>query len=231
MAGARPGSGGAGDAGEEPAGRARAGGGARWNRPAGGAGDGGSEELGLDQALALALRWLGFRARTAREIARRLQDRGFPEPVVAAVLDRLQGWGYIDDRRLARDQVEGARVRHIGPLRLRAELLRRGIAPPLADQVLAEGWPEGAELEQARQLARRRWAQLKGSPARSQGAEARPHPGDRPGSDPRRRAAGRLYRYLLGRGFHAHVAEKVVRELVGDLQDGAGGGTGSHRSM
>ncbi|QIA27012.1 hypothetical protein DYI95_005295 [Thermaerobacter sp. PB12/4term] len=227
MAGARPVSGGAGEAGDEPAGSAGAGGAARWDRPAGGAGAGGGEGLGLDQALALALRWLGLRARTAREIARRLQERGFPEPVVAAALDRLRGWGYIDDRQLARDQVEGAQVRHIGPLRLRAELLRRGIAPPLADQVLAEGWPEGAELEQARQLARRRWAQLEGSLARRQGAEASLQARDRPGSDARRRAAGRLYRYLLGRGFHAQVAERVVRELLGDLQDGAGGRAGA----
>ncbi|GAB6875694.1 hypothetical protein JCM13210_04200 [Thermaerobacter litoralis] len=230
-----------------PAAPAPAGPGAVPLPPPGAAGEGpGAEEAAVREALTLALRWLGRRARTAREIAGRLRERGFADPVIGAALARLARWGYVDDGRLARDQAEAAPGRHIGPRRLRAELLRRGVAPAVVDGAVAEAWPPGREREQARQLARRRWARIWGEmERRHRSSPAEPAPwqggggaagdgtagaeagaGGRAGAGveaERRRAAGRLFRYLVGRGFSAQVAEEVVREL---LEETAAGGSG-----
>ena len=215
--------------------------------PPGATGDGpGAEEAAVREALTLALRCLGRRARTAWEITGRLRERGFAEPVIGAALARLARWGYVDDGRLARDQAEAAPGRHIGPRRLRAELLRRGVAPAVVDGAVAEAWPPGREREQARQLARRRWARIWGEMERRHRSSPAGEPspwqgavspeGDGTAAEAgagvgagaaieaeRRRAAGRLFRYLVGRGFSAQVAEEVVREL---LEETAAGGSG-----
>lgn len=219
------------------------------------AGDDGSDEAAVREALVLALGWLGLRARTEQEITRRLRDRGVPEPVARVALARLRRWGYVDDRRLAQEQVEGARVRHIGPRRVRAELMRRGVPAAVVDAVVAEAWPGDVERDEARRLARRRWAQLarrlRPDPAQGesvpfpvQGGEGdgvpdTGHTGPVAGSavahrredgramvQERRRAAGRVYRYLVGRGFSARVAAEVVREVVAGLEaiEGEAGG-------
>ena len=152
---------------------------------------------GEAEALQLALRWLGVRARTERELRDRLAGRGAEPAVIEAVLERLRRWGYLDDRRLAVDMVDRAGVRQIGPRRVRAELLRRGVAADVVGEALAERLPPERERELALQLARRRWERL-----------AAGEPGD-----PARLAA-RLYRFLVGRGFRPEVAEEAARRAM-----------------
>ena len=101
------------------------------------------------------------RAHLRRELERKLTARGFDGDEVAAALDRLHELGYLDDRQTARDLASfRMRRRHDGPLKVQAELRRRGADADLAEQVVRELLPDGdrqaARREAERWLARGR---------------------------------------------------------------------------
>ena len=93
-----------------------------------------------------------FRAELSTKLAR----RGFEEEVVGATCDWLEELSYLDDRSAAERLVRGSLSRKgYGPLRMRAELVRRGVAAEVIDSTLAEAWRSG-EDERALEVARAR---------------------------------------------------------------------------
>ena len=83
--------------------------------------------------------------------------------------------------------------RGYGTARLRAELRTRGVAPALIEAALA-AVDRGAQIEEARRLARRRLPSL---------TRAAPQ-----------KAASRLRDHLLRRGFPGALVAQVVRESL-----------------
>lgn len=154
------------------------------------------------QALDLALRWLGARARTERELRDRLRQRGVSPGVIDTTVERLRQWGYLDDRSFAEDFVERTlAVRQIGPRRLVEELRRRGVGGRLAAEIVAERVPAERALDLARAAARRRLGRWQEGDAAA--------------------ARGHLYRFLTARGFDPETAARVVREHLGEDEAGA----------
>jgi regulatory protein len=124
----------------------------------------------------------------------RLERRGAPPDVAAAVVVDLAGRGHVDDGVFARQWVEARSARGYGPARLRAELRARGVAPRLIDAALSAVLPE-AQLARARAAAGRRLPALRrAGPAR---------------------AAARLRDFLLRRGYPGSVVAQVLRETTG----------------
>lgn len=157
--------------------------------------DPGGGEAG--SCLAAALRDLGRRALTVEELRRRLTRRGFSEAAVGGALDYLTRRGWLDDRAYARQYVAAHREGRAaqGPLRVAAELRRRGVPPDIVAEVLAG--MEGAELEaQAEALVRSRLSRVQGADRRS--------------------ARRRLAALLIRRGFEPEVAASVLRRVLGE---------------
>lgn len=144
------------------------------------------------QAQRVAGDLLSRRPWTRAQLEARLQRRGAPPPVAAAVAADLVARGLLDDAAFARQWVQARAGRGYGPGRLRAELRARGVAEPLIAAALGL-LPPGAAL--ARALAGRRLPQLR---------RARPD-----------RRAARLRDYLARRGFAPAVVARVVRETLG----------------
>lgn len=136
---------------------------------------------------------LSRRAWTQAELTARLERRGAPAEIAAAVVADLVARGHVDDRAFADSWVEARSARGIGVTRLRAELRARGVARPLIDSALAGTDPE-RQLEEARAAARRRLPGLR---------RGRPD-----------RIGARLHDHLLRRGYPAAVAARVVRETL-----------------
>ena len=84
-----------------------------------------------------ALRYLGYRARTRKEIALKLAD--YPCEVVNDVLIMLEEYKYVDDFAFAEDYVQ-SRVRNkgYGKLRLHRELQERGVETDIIETVLSK---------------------------------------------------------------------------------------------
>src|SRR5262245_25753666 len=93
---------------------------ARRSKPLGG---GARRELDAKAARAAAVDLLARKAWTRRELTRRLERRGAPPDIAAAVVDELAKRGYLDDEALALGWAEArARARKVGSVRLKQEL-------------------------------------------------------------------------------------------------------------
>ena len=83
-----------------------------------------------------ALELLARREHSRRELTRKLVARGFPDEVVAPVLERLERTGALADARFTDSFVRSRIAKGQGPQRIRAELAQRGIADGEAEGVL-----------------------------------------------------------------------------------------------
>lgn len=145
------------------------------------------------RAYAAALKMLTRRDHGRAELAGKLAAKGFDEPVVAAVLDRLAGFGYLDDRRFARIWAEAAvrSGRGVGP-RIALELRRRGIAEETVREVLAELSDGYVEADLLRQQMERRYAGFDPATATD-------------------RDRARIFNYFRRRGFSGGAIAAVLR--------------------
>ncbi len=83
-----------------------------------------------------ALALLARREHSRRELTRKLGTRGFPESVIAPVLDELERSGSLADARFTDSFVRSRVAKGQGPQRIRADLAQRGIADTEADEAL-----------------------------------------------------------------------------------------------
>lgn len=154
----------------------------------------GSAEVVL--ATEMTLRLLAVRLRSRRELNDRLRRHGITAEVRRRVLDRLTEDGFLDDLRFARAWIQGRlTTRPSGRVRLRAELLRKGVAAEVIEQALREAFAMADEQELAVAVARARLRRYRGeSPEVAS-----------------RRLAGVLHR----RGFSAGAIARALRDVLG----------------
>lgn len=153
----------------------------------------GAEVAVMDRALNL----LAHRARSARELRRRLLQKGEPAPLVEAALERLARMGLIDDAEYARQVARStAVVRGASKRRVRQELFRRGVASEIADaaieQVYADESVDAGEIVE--RAARKRLKALAGL-------------------DPETRRR-RLYGFLARRGYESDEIRVTLERVL-----------------
>lgn len=147
-------------------------------------------------ATEMALRLLAVRLRSRRELEERLRRRRIAPEVVGGVIDRLTSEGLIDDARFARAWINSRlALRPSGGLRLRGELLRKGVAPEVIEQALREAFSETDEHQLALHVARSRARRYRAQPAEVA----------------YRRLAGVLHR----RGFSPGAIAAALRAVLG----------------
>lgn len=133
-----------------------------------------------------ALTLLARREHSQLELRRKLTSGGHPAPLAAAVAAELAALDLQSEARFVAGYIRSAVARGQGPLKMRAGLLRRGVAAEQVDAALAdrEDW-----LELARQALVKRFGQ------------------EPPGTvaDWARRA-----RFLAGRGFPSDVVATLL---------------------
>jgi regulatory protein len=161
----------------------------------------GEDTAAYDRALNL----LAFRARSARELHRRLTQKGTPPDRADRVIGRLRELGLIDDadfaRQLARSKVSSGASKR----RLHQELFKRGVARDVADEAVDEVLEEENvdEVAVAERVARKRLPSL----AKADEATKR----------------RRLYGFLARRGHNSETIRVVLSQVLGagaDMIDG-----------
>ena len=139
-----------------------------------------------------ALGLLAVRARSRRELERRLLQAGFEPDEVADVLERLGRVGLIDDEAFARQVAEHALgVKRSGRRAVVSSLMAAGVAPDLIEATLADA---GDEEDRAEALARSRASRL--------------------GSLDPVKAFSRLTSLLVRRGYSPEVARQAARRAL-----------------
>lgn len=151
-----------------------------------------------DDIRAYALRLLGQRSYTTRNLRQKLLKKEFPEAETEAALERLTESGLLDDRKFA---LSFARARltstSASPRRVRQFLVQKGIAAVVAgeavQQVIAEEEIDtSAALER---VARRKFATL--------------------GDVEAGKARQRLFGFLCRRGYELDDVRRVTAKLFG----------------
>ena len=149
-----------------------------------------------------ALNLLAFQARSARDLRRKLVQKGEPAEHVERAIERLTAQGLLDDahfaRQLARSKVasQGASRR-----RLQQEMFKRGVAREVADEAIAEVYEdeqvdEGVLVEEVARKKVRSLAKL----------------------DPEARRR-RLYAFLARRGYEGEAIRRAMRAVL-DAEEG-----------
>ncbi|AOW15165.1 recombination regulator RecX [Hydrogenophaga crassostreae] len=133
-----------------------------------------------------ALRLLGQREHSRAELERKLRPHETEAGELAKALDDLQAKGFINEQRVL-ESVIFRRAPRLGVMRVRQELLAKGLAPEAI--ALAVGNLKATEVERAREV----WRKKFGGPA----------------DDAQGRA--KQMRFLSTRGFAAETIYKVVK--------------------
>ncbi len=141
-----------------------------------------------------ALTSLDFCARSAREIGNALRRKGYVEPCVRAVVERLRENGLIDDARYAQRMAEVQSVRPVGLYAFKRKLRAKGISDDDAEAALSafdDEQQQAAALAAAQQLYRK----YEGLPERE--------------------ARAKLSQALARRGFGWDAIEGAVDSIMG----------------
>ncbi len=145
-------------------------------------------------ALERAIRLLGHREHSSLEIAQRLDRDGYPEPVIKAVIERLSGWGYIDESRYTESLIVTKKMSGWGRSRIGRALRDSGISDDAISDALDAHLPEDGELDRAS-------AHL------------------RPARDSDSRWADRQVARLMRKGFTYEIARKAVYRSINSSDD------------
>jgi regulatory protein len=87
--------------------------------------------------LAQALRLLNRKPMSAQDLTERLTSDGYDPEAIAAALEQMRTWGYINDARLGDATVASAVRRKKGPAWLKDQLRRRGIDHAIVTESVA----------------------------------------------------------------------------------------------
>lgn len=102
-----------------------------------------------------ALRLLAHRARSEKELADRLAEKGFAAGLIEDLMVELRGNGLVNDEEFAREWVRQRRgQRGKSRAALRAELVAKGVPSAILERVLSEV-DDGDEADLAREVARK----------------------------------------------------------------------------
>lgn len=150
-----------------------------------------------DAAMERALRYLGARARSRREVADQLHKAGCAAGTVDRVLARLAELAWVDDAAYAAEVAAQGRKSGKGGAAVRRALAGKGVPAEVIDHAVCGAYSGGSERKMALEVASRRAVRLRGLPLATQ----------------QRRLAG----YLARRGYDPEVASDVCRHILEDL--------------
>lgn len=108
------------------------------------------------RARLFVVRSLAVKAQSTAEIVKKLAARDVPAEIALEAIDRVRGYGYLDDDALADQLARGMRGRGYGRRRAEQKLRERGLRGHCADAALDAAYGEQDEAALAREALGRR---------------------------------------------------------------------------
>jgi regulatory protein len=171
---------------------------------------GDAAEAAYRATLDAAVKSLGRREHSRRELEQKLARRGHPRALVTEVLDYLSEHDLQSDARYAEDFVRSRVARGYGPVKIRQELATRGVREPELESQLtepAEFWLEVATSALAKRFGAEPWSCLEDT---DDCPDASADASRVDGYDARRQDWNARARFLARRGFPADLIYRVL---------------------
>lgn len=146
-----------------------------------------------------ALRYLGRRHHSVSELRTKLRQKAYDGELINSVIDELKGKKFLDDKNFAAlFTEENLSVKKWGKNKIRSELIKRGIAREIIDEVLNTYLSGGEQAENAEDLARKKYKSL----------SSRKYESDK--------LRVKLLTFLASRGYDYDVSKNAVDKVMGE---------------
>jgi len=103
-----------------------------------------------------ALRLIGYRERSMREVEIRMEKRGYGPQLIKEILEELKSCDLINDKRFARTWTESRIKRGYGREKIILELREKGIEEKVIKELLRDIYSEVDERRVAEEIIRRK---------------------------------------------------------------------------
>lgn len=155
-------------------------------------------ETQKEKAKLSALDLLSYRARSKKELRRRLQKKDFTEQAIDFAIARIEDLGYIDDKEFARSFVrDRLNLNPKGPFALKMELLKKGVSKDIAEEVIQQEIQDNdSSFHDLALSLGEKWLRTKYK-----------------ASDPLHKNKNRLYGHLARKGFSSDNIKSVLDKL------------------
>jgi len=139
-----------------------------------------------------ALRFLSVRSHSSQELYRKLLKKKFSSEIIEKVLSYLLSLGYLNDRKFAEQYFNELVGKFFGPLKIKNEMIKRGIAKEIIDEVLSDYFNNDEMQKDVIQklLSKNKF----------------------PKKITNRNDLQKLYNHLISRGFSPEVVMECLRE-------------------
>ncbi len=118
----------------------------------------GKDHEEFEAAVKRALKFLGYSARTEKQVKIKLTQLGFSTNTIEATLERLRSLNLLNDETFARDWALTRAANHgYGLKRIERDLRLKGIAESLIGTILQETFANQDERERARALLEKKF--------------------------------------------------------------------------
>ena len=153
-----------------------------------------SDKSNLSLAQDYALRLLGYRERSRREVQARMERKGFQREVIEKVLRYLESQKYLDDRRFAELWARDRLRRGYGKGWVMLQLRGKGVKEEIIDEVVKKTYSSVDEIGMALDLVKRKGYNLEW--VKDQ------------------RVARRVWEFLRRRGFSFSIIREVMSRIL-----------------
>jgi regulatory protein len=140
---------------------------------------------------------LGKRIHSVYELRTKLRQKKYDADLIQLTIDDLLNNRYLDDMKFAEMfSEEKLRLKLWGKTKLRSELMKKGISSAIITSVLEDKFPPAnEELDNASQLVKKKYSQLKNRNMEHQ------------------KLVKRLYAFLISRGYSYDVSKQAIEKL------------------
>lgn len=145
-----------------------------------------------------ALRIISRRPHSAFELKVKLQKKRFNKDDIAPIIQDFQDRGYLSDRDFAFRYAEEAISKKKGLIKIKGELISKGINREIIDEVMSSVEDEESLLENAKSLANRKLSSLKHK------------------SLEKNQLKQKLYSHLISKGYNHTIIRQVIDELLSE---------------
>lgn len=140
-----------------------------------------------------ALNFLSYRARSEKELYKRLKQKEYPNNLILQTIDYCKERGYLDDKEFALSFIrDKTNINKYGPKKIRYELYKKGVSQDIIDEVLVPDKNE--EYDRALELGLKKISKYK--------------------NDNRDAIYRKLGGFLQRKGYSHDIVYKVLREIV-----------------